>query len=590
MAKIAPSLIRGYHRRHPSFVSQLVPGILSFLGTGVALEIREDLLSGRIERILDREIDPGSYRSASDFRRDYLAISLLSKFPFDGYRDEKARKAVAVEKFLLAEESCKQADRRLRFEKTVLLNGVTATSYIHVMQRKISSILGRFSWDLCEDLMGFGPGASTRLPRKKADAYYKLGGIPEVTYRCGDLATLLVSRIPPWEQRMRSETGSPLSRENFSYVKGNRITTVPKNAKTERVIAIEPDMNLWVQKGLGSLIRKRLRDRSGIDLNSQVGNQELALLGSRDGTLATIDLASASDSISLQLCKELLPPDWASAIEHCRSPKGSLPDGTEVLYRKVSSMGNGFTFELETLIFYAACLAVRELHPGIAELTGRPLLVYGDDIVIESRLAPYLVDLLAYLGFETNRKKTFIEGPFRESCGKHYFLGSDVTPFYIREDIDNVQRLFWLHNQFIHWLVREHGTSPAYIGEEEQRVLDAIVSAIPKQFRNFCIPYGLQGSPDDFGDIGLVKRFDESRPRMIYFGSYEARGITTSVQQVQKDDTGFLVRQLYTSSKMRSVGWEAWGSGIPARDRLKVVKPIVFQWSDPFVRVDYSAS
>lgn len=581
MAKIVASLYRGYHRSRISLISTYVPRLLEVIGTDLSLEVRDDFLSGRVERILDRSIDPGSYRSAAEFARDYLAVSLLSKYPFEEYRDKAARETHAMGKFLKSEESCKQTDCRLRSKETVRLNGVTAASYLHVMQRKISAVLGRFSWDSAIEFSGFGPGATTRLNRRKADAYYKLGGIPHVTHRCSDLATAFVSTVPLWEQGLRRVVGSPLTPHSFEFVKGNRITTVPKNAKTERIIAIEPDLNLWFQKGIGGLIRHRLAVRANLDLNTQVPNQVYARLGSESDKLATIDLASASDTVSLRLCQEVLPPEWMSAIEHCRSPKGSLPDGTNVLYRKVSSMGNGFTFELETLLFWAAVQAVYELHPE--GTLGRPCRVYGDDIIILSSHASYLIDLLAFIGFETNPDKTFSQGPFRESCGKHYFRGTDVTPFYIREDVNTVQRMFWFHNQIVRWFIRQSGSAPAYLEEMEASLVSDLISEIPESFRKFCIPYGEQGSSDDLGDIGLLTPFEKAVPKQLWFGSYTARGITTSPSYYRPDDDGFLLRQLYSCNRMSQHGWEVWGGGITTSEKVRVVKPTVFQWSDPYV-------
>jgi hypothetical protein len=88
-------------------------------------------------------------------------------------------------------------------------------------------------------------------------------------------------------------------------------------------------------------------------------------------------------------------------------------------------MGNGYTFSLETLIFAAACRAVGS----------RQYAVYGDDIVIETELAARLIKLLSFLGFITNKEKSFIDpaNPFRESCGCDYINGVLVTPWYMRE-------------------------------------------------------------------------------------------------------------------------------------------------------------
>jgi hypothetical protein len=91
-----------------------------------------------------------------------------------------------------------------------------------------------------------------------------------------------------------------------------------------------------------------------------------------------------------------------------------------------SSMGNGATFCLETLIFAAACYAVGS----------RRFRVYGDDVIIEPECYDEYLRLTRFLGFSINHDKTFRDGPFRESCGLDVWNGVDVTPVYIR-GLDN---------------------------------------------------------------------------------------------------------------------------------------------------------
>jgi hypothetical protein len=102
-------------------------------------------------------------------------------------------------------------------------------------------------------------------------------------------------------------------------------------------------------------------------------------------------------------------------------------------YAKFSSMGNGSTFSIETIVFAAAC----------ASLGSVAFSVYGDDIIIEQALATPLIELLEYLGFIINRDKSYIDGPFRESCGVSCWLGQDITPRYIRELDD--RKAVWCH-------------------------------------------------------------------------------------------------------------------------------------------------
>lgn len=93
-------------------------------------------------------------------------------------------------------------------------------------------------------------------------------------------------------------------------------------------------------------------------------------------------------------------------------------------------MGNGYTFELETLLFSCACRAVAEME-GVA-LNHSNFSVYGDDIVAPSALYDPICSALRFLGFQPNLSKSFNSGPFRESCGGDYFRGEFVRPIFFR--------------------------------------------------------------------------------------------------------------------------------------------------------------
>jgi hypothetical protein len=90
-------------------------------------------------------------------------------------------------------------------------------------------------------------------------------------------------------------------------------------------------------------------------------------------------------------------------------------------YSKFSSMGNGMTFTIETLIFAAA----------VAAVGSKTVCVYGDDIVTDTNTVPDLLRLLRFLGFCVNQDKSFHTGPFRESCGEHWYRDKLITPVYI---------------------------------------------------------------------------------------------------------------------------------------------------------------
>lgn len=204
----------------------------------------------------------------------------------------------------------------------------------------------------------------------------------------------------------------------------NRVEFVPKSWKTSRTIACEPVGNLPFQLAFDTYAKRRLL-RRGIDLSDQTRNQRLAKEGSISGKFATIDLSMASDTIAFNTVAWLLPLPWFQYLNALRCPFGK-GNGKIYQYAKFSSMGNGATFALETLIFAAACYAVGS----------RQYSVYGDDIVIETEHAENLLRFMRFLGFSVNSSKSYLSGPFRESCGTDYYQGKLVTPFYIR-DLDD---------------------------------------------------------------------------------------------------------------------------------------------------------
>jgi hypothetical protein len=227
-------------------------------------------------------------------------------------------------------------------------------------------------------------------------------------------------------------------------VRGNVFFTVPKNADIDRCACKEPDINMFVQKGIGTHIRRSLRNH-GIDLNDQSINRRLAHEGSVTKDLVTLDLSSASDSVSSELVFQFLPITWYTLLDAVRS-QVTVIDGIEHRNHMFSSMGNGFTFELESLLFYA-------LSRATAFFTGTRgmISVYGDDIICPSGMSRDLVDVLSYFGFSVNLEKSCLEGEFRESCGGHYHNGLDITPFYIREPVDSLIGLIHVANQLREW-------------------------------------------------------------------------------------------------------------------------------------------
>lgn len=440
--------------------------------------------------------DPRGYTDALEFRDDWLAVNLLRKAIFLNL--EVDRTAVAMEKFRLGELACAASNIRLLrpYAGPTCIGGPSVESVIHTTRRKIGALLGRFSWEHCSEFMGFSSGASVSLPRTKGDPWYKYQTL-EVTHDAKRVALAVVpSYFPLWDRYLR-ESGMPL--DGVKPVLGNVVLTVPKNAKTERTIAKEPSVNMFLQRGIGGRLRKLLR-RVGVNLNDQGINQRLALIAAKLGELATLDLSAASDSVSIAVCELLLPPDWFEAMMLVRSHFGRLPDGSLVRYEKMSSMGNGFTFELESLIFWALTASVCDLL-ALGEL---PIGIYGDDIICPVAAVPLLTKTLSFCGFELNTEKSFWSGPFRESCGKHYFLGVDVTPMYIEEPIRGYFNTCLVANQLRRWA--ERASDGWSLDERVFPLWDALRQQLPPNWRRPRIPDGV-------GDGALYGSLCEVLPR-----------------------------------------------------------------------------
>lgn len=418
--------------------------------------------------------DPTKYVDHREFGEDYAAWNFLRKADFLPLGVDRPQ--VALRSFLDAEVACRDYNRfgvgrpYSSFVGPRLPTGFDQTfgAVFHTAKVKIGKLLGSFNWNKVDAHFGFSGGASTRLPRRAGSPFYKLQGKPEVTRQAALLSVCAIETRKGWKKTRGLDL---LSYEDWvSIVEGSDGTTVPKNAKTDRFICKEPCMNMFLQRGFGGFIRRRLKT-IGVDLDDQTHNQQLSAIGSNDGSLATIDLKAASDSISLRLVQDLLPGDWYEALVAVRSERVRLTEKDFPLLKntdfggltheskgrdywctleKISSMGNGFTFELESLIFWALTSTVIEL----AGIDDTRIGIYGDDIICPTPVAGRVLEVLGYAGFACNVEKTFMDGPFRESCGFHAFNGRDVSPFNVSELIVGRNRVTWFLNTINLWVSR----------------------------------------------------------------------------------------------------------------------------------------
>lgn len=491
------------YRARPELLSTVATDLYESLNTPISLSCEILLRHGELEQLVRKSVLSESYNSSSKFADDYQAVGFLKKAPLEipGVDTE----AAAKEKFLEAEAACKLTNARIRqFVSTPDRVSGPTRRVITTAMGKINEVLGSTvnsrEWIYA---CRFGPGGFNH-PRVSGltSIYDKLQVRPSVSPDMAVVGVTLVQSNPHWA---RSITDSEVegywpfvTEEDVDVVPGNRVAFVPKTAVTDRTIAIEPLLNIYAQLGLGGMMRRRLR-RVGINLDDQAPNQRAALKGSCDGSLATIDLSSASDTVARELVRLLLPPEWYARLDLCRSKFGEY-EGKWLRYEKFSSMGNGYTFELETLLFWGLAIGVcSEL-----EISADEVLVYGDDIVVPVAAYALLEEVLTFCGFSLNKLKSFASGPFRESCGKDYFGGTDVRPFFIKELPYEIETLFRLANGL---RMRAHRWNNRNGCDRRLRAAwSTVVRAIPRSVRQHCRVPAHAGDSD-----GLKSNWDESQ-------------------------------------------------------------------------------
>ena len=398
-----------------------------------------------------------AYGTAAEHYAANQLAALILKAPF-GWKDfdfEMNPRERAIEKFDSAEERCRKTN--IRFQKFIrrVMNAQIGHEQswfdrkVFEMRGFIRRVLGDKP-DLSSifEKAGYGPGASVGVHGNATNIYRKFFTENwSVTPTCIPYAKgALLHNFSLFEALCEERDGivcydREVAAKRFSekirMVTANSVSFVPKTAKTERSIAVEPLLNSFVQKGIDSEMRDKLR-RFGYNLEDQGRNSEMARVGSLDGSLFTLDLSSASDTVSVMLCKALLPEEWYDLLNRTRSPAYTLSGKVET-YQKFTSMGNGFCFPLETLIFAAAVKAVLPDED-------RRHTVYGDDIIAPTACYQDLIRLLKFCGFTPNETKSFAEGPFRESCGADWYEGQDVRPVYLDYPLTSTSELMVFHN------------------------------------------------------------------------------------------------------------------------------------------------
>jgi len=458
--------------------------------------------------------DPCSFSSGDEYFRHAVASSLFKKYEgFPG--DADLQESAAWDLWLANEQHCFRTNQRfhsyIHSEEAFLGLDPEIREFLRLLQEEVCFVLGPCPNQVEPRL---GPGATYDLRKHNIMVPVKLSTIPSMTADAWPFIrdwsqsawrrSLTDDLFPTpdlqaWQNFKIRTLDIPATKLSFSPVRGNRYATVPKTRKIRRSIAAEPTINIYYQLAYGRKMRRRLQRFGQLlvpetheigdatlsyhDAESQKIHKELARKGSIDGSNATIDLKSASDTnaysfveFALQKC-----PRWFGVLNSLRSSI-TEKDGTAYHLEKFSSMGNGYTFELETLLFFCICrVALRMLGEDC-----RSVNVYGDDIIVPANCYRSVTAALRFCGFNINTTKSFHTGPFRESCGGDFYRGMDVRPPSITGEPTDPSGWVTVFNQ----LKRLEGrVNDVHLGN----ALKTCINNIPRELRN----YGPQALGDE---------------------------------------------------------------------------------------------
>jgi hypothetical protein len=411
-------------------------------------------------------VKPFPGQSSRDFSMTCLWNSILKKFQDNILPSADQR---ALDLFLEVNQSCAQFiwDPDQQSEIDAIAFG-EARGFIHDFFFPDFS-RGAFKAPIlsyAEIFRSFGVGPGSNIGTRSNDFYSKIG--------TSVMTASSQSLLEKFKYLTRSEPLWSLVESKRSEIRGyqvigeSRLSFVPKTREISRTICTEPLCNMFFQKGIGSVIERRLREVCGIDLTFQPDNNRiLAQRGSLDGKFGTIDLSSASDSMSLALVREFFPASVVRMLEEARTPFTILPDGRKVELHMVSSMGNAFTFPLQTLFFVSLVYGVyrarsiRPMRPSRQSLGN--FAVFGDDIIVLREAYDHVCRLLMLCGFKVNVDKSFNDGFFRESCGSDFYQNHNVRGVYIRSLITLSDRYSAI-NRLNVWSAKQGVALPTLVG------------------------------------------------------------------------------------------------------------------------------
>jgi len=393
----------------------LVNDFRSSLGMNYAQRPLSEYLKDGIKGLRSYKFPARSQVGTYLFKCEYQLENLFKRYRFkdDVFTDSDLR-SLSIEKFI---------ETQVRISSPLIIKPHTFL-VLREARKIISSILGKYNLDEHLDQCRFGKRAC--VGTSYINSYLDCKLSKQLTGSKDHIAWFdrnVVQRDRILYRSLNTNLG-PNPETWYRVCDTLTMSLVPKSYKALRSVMPDTLIGSYYTNGLGKLIQKRLR-KVGLDITKlQVKHRQLAQTSSRSRKLATADLSAASDSITLELLRRLLPAKWFAAITYGRI-NNIIIDKQTMQMQSVITMGLGHTFPLQTLVFYALLQSIRKL---VGSKQGR-VSVYGDDLIYPAGLHRYVVSIFPDLHLNLNGDKTYVTDHFRESCGGDYYRGCDVRPF-----------------------------------------------------------------------------------------------------------------------------------------------------------------
>ena len=301
-----------------------------------------------------------------------------------------------------------------------------------------------------------------------------------------------LSDFPYWDAPNHYYSIDSVSTRPFAYDDDTvKVIAVPKSYKAVRLIAPEITSRQYFCQGVRKGLEiSAMKASKSVHFDDQTFNQEAARQGSINGSYATIDLSHASDTVRKTLVRELFEEKLSSRLlELC--PKFWTDGVNQEKQRRTLYMfataGNAMTFAVETIIFLAIANAASKFYSRMTKEKVLPPMVFGDDSIVDTKVASTFLEFLDCLGFIVNTDKSFFDQDllYRESCGVEYYKGMDMSSKYFP------RKPILIHDDSDVWRIasQKNPTVKRFIKPLDEDTMLSLVSVISLQHRLYsCLP------------------------------------------------------------------------------------------------------